>query len=226
MWDLRMKLTSATSIFSYLKLILQCIPWIINPIQNGFFSLVLFFKCDLISLISKGREEGLPYCNLLHHLRDYRKQVRLGIHQSCALINKYVSMKGVCLPEKDQSEDCFAPWGCKEAKNLRLNREQCGKALINQARNSMTLRTRRKSLLKLKTQTHNFPLHLWTWRPPHVSYAYSSQVCPLHLLPLPRAQPSQRCTCQMSHMQNKILENDPVCKGHRRIFGELTQPDP
>lgn len=54
-----MKLTSATSIFPCLKLILQFIQWITNPIQNGFFSFVWFFKCGLISLISGGREDCL-----------------------------------------------------------------------------------------------------------------------------------------------------------------------
>lgn len=118
--------------------------------------------------------------------------------------------------------------GVVNKPRLRLNRDQRGKALMSQARNSTTLRTRRKLLLQLKTQTHNFPLHLWTWRPPRVSAAYLSQVLfsrtpgPCLGLSLPRDAPARSPRCRT----RVCLENDPVCKGHRRLFGELTQPDP
>lgn len=36
-------------------------------------------------------------------------------------------MKEVCLPGKEENQGCFDPLGCKQAKNFRLNTEQCGK---------------------------------------------------------------------------------------------------
>lgn len=197
-----MKLTSATSIFPCLKLVLQFIQWITNPIQNGFFSFVWFFKCDLVSLTSEGREDWLPYCNLLHRLRDYTKQqARIGIHPNCSRKQMCFHERGLSSWKKTRVWIALHP-GVVNKPRLRLNRDQRGKALMSQARNSTTLRTRRKLLLQLKTQTHNFPLHLWTWRPPRVSAAYLSQVLfsrtpgPCLGLSLPRDAPARSPRCR------------------------------